>query len=61
MSRNKTDDRVVNHSGTNNTRASMADLEQSRSLGDVTIIDLDKQGESAKPLPEAFAVLKGFT
>ena len=58
MSRNKTADRIVDHSGRNNTRASMADLVQSRSLGHVTIIDPDKQGESATPLPEAIAVWK---
>ena len=36
-------------------------IEHPRSLAHVTLLDLDKQGESSRPLPEAMTVWREFT
>ena len=43
------------------TRVTRVPIEHPRSLIHVTILDLDKKGESSSPLPEAIAVWTGFT
>ena len=42
-------------------RITRVPIEQSRSLAHVTLLDIDNQRESSRPLPEAIAVGRGFT
>ena len=43
------------------TRVTRVSIEHPRSLAHVTLLDIYKQGESSRPLPEAIAVWGGFT
>jgi len=46
---------------TSNPSNTRVPIELSRSLAYVTVVDLDKQAELSRPLPEAVSVWRGFT